>query len=173
MFSSTSRNSRFAAILGLFMTILFFGTTFAQNPARTGGRTKQRLTQATDKVLQDGLDAYIPPNVSALLGITPSPQQTAVKQRLTQNKSKLSAFNVSIENPQNIVLFVNTRDPATGADTLQTYYLTSPQGALRKVLAVEQPSGTPRARSGTEEDKAAFAKELQSWLDRLEPPAAK
>lgn len=173
MYSSTSRISRFASILVILTPILFFGTAFAQDHVRTGGSTKQRLTRATDKVLQDGLDAYIPPNVSALLGITPNPQQTAVKQRLTQNKSKLSAFNVSIENPQNIVIFVNTRNAATGADALQTYYLTSPQGALRKVLAVEQPSGTPQARSGTEEDKAAFARELQAWLDRLEPPAAK
>jgi hypothetical protein len=158
------------------MTILSFATAFAQQSTRTSGKTKDRLARATDKVLQDGLDAYIAPNCSALLGITSQPQQTAVKQRLTQDKSKLSAFNVSIDNPKNIVIFVNTRNPATGADTVQTYYLTSPQGLLRKVLIVEQPSGTPRARSGTEEDKEAFAKELQSWLDRIEPdhtPAAK
>jgi hypothetical protein len=153
------------------MTVLSFAT--AQNSARSNSKTKDRLARATDKVLQDGLDAYIPPNCSALLGISPQPQQTAVKQRLIQNRSKLSAFNVSIDNPKNIVIFVNTRNPATGADTVQTYYLTSPQGSLRKVLIVEQPSGTPRARSGTEEDNAAFRKELQSWLDRIEPPAPK
>jgi hypothetical protein len=49
----------------------------------------------------------------------------------------------------------------------QTLYLTSAEGALRKVVTVED--GVGRIQKITTEDRKAFEKEKQFWLDRLAP----
>jgi len=48
--------------------------------------------------------------------------------------------------------------------------LTSRQGVLRKVVSVKQ--GVGEIRRITSEDKKAFEKEKQFWLDRLAPASA-
>jgi hypothetical protein len=49
----------------------------------------------------------------------------------------------------------------------QILYLTSKDGVLRKVIVVE--AGTGRVQKITGEDRKAFEKEKQFWLDRLAP----
>ena len=51
----------------------------------------------------------------------------------------------------------------------QTLYLTSKDGALRKVVTVEE--GIGQVRKITSEDRKAFEKEKQFWFDRLAPVA--
>jgi hypothetical protein len=52
----------------------------------------------------------------------------------------------------------------------QTLYLTSPEGTLRKVVAVK--AGVGDVARITDNDRKAFAKEKQFWLDRLAPVRA-
>jgi hypothetical protein len=52
----------------------------------------------------------------------------------------------------------------------QTLYLTSKEGVLRKVVRVKEGMG--RVQKITGEDRKAFEKEKQFWLDRLAPLGA-
>jgi len=76
----------------------------------------------------------------------------------------VQGFDVSTTNKNDVVLFV-----ANETTNNQTLYLTSKEGALRKVVTVEE--GVGQVRKITSEDRKAFEKEKQFWFDRLAPVA--
>lgn len=78
----------------------------------------------------------------------------------------VQGFDVSTANKNDVVLFV-----VDETVNQQTLYLTSREGALRRIVAVEQ--GVGRVRKVTAEDRKAFEKEKQFWLDRLAPVGAR
>jgi len=83
-------------------------------------------------------------------------------QNVVRTGTIVQGFDVSAANTNDVVLFVVDE---TAND--QMLYLTSPAGALRKVVAVKAGVGA-EARI-TEKDKKAFEKEKQFWTDRLAP----
>jgi hypothetical protein len=119
------------------------------------------MVQAVDKTLQEGLHANLPPHLSTLLGLSRE-QECLVRQGVVRTGKMVQGFDVSTANKNDVVLFVvneTTND--------QTLYLTSAEGALRKVVTVED--GVGRIQKVTTEDRKAFEKEKQFWLDRLAP----
>ena len=122
------------------------------------------MVQAVDKTLQEGLHAKLPPHLSTLLGLSRE-QECLVRQGVVRTGKVVQGFDVSTATKNDVVLFVvneTTND--------QTLYLTSTEGALRRVVTVE--AGAGRVQRVTPEDRKAFEKEKQFWLDRLAPVSA-
>jgi type II secretory pathway pseudopilin PulG len=128
-------------------------------------RDQQRLAQAADKTLREGLHARLPPHISTLLGISSDDKECPVMQSVLRNGRVVKGFDISKANKNDIVLFI--ADETTNDQTL---YLTSPEGKLRRVVSVE--AGVGRVRQINEEDKQAFEKEKEISLDRLAPVPA-
>jgi hypothetical protein len=119
------------------------------------------MVRAMDKTLQEGLHAKLPPHLSTLLGISKE-QECLVMQGVVRTGKLVQGFDVSTANKTDIVLFVVSE---TTND--QVLYLTSTEGVLRKVVTVEE--GVGRVQKITSEERKAFEKEKQFWLDRLAP----
>jgi hypothetical protein len=130
----------------------------------SGSHAQNRLVQARDKVLQDGLQATLPPHLATLLGMTKE-QECAVMQGISRTGKVVQGFDVSVENNRDIVLFV-----VEESSNDQTLYLTSPQGRLRKMVSVK--SGVGQVAKITDADTKAFEKEKEFWLGRLAPVRA-
>ena len=122
------------------------------------------LGQAAAKVLQEGLDAKLPPHLATLLGLSQE-SEFPVKQAVLRTAKMVQGFDVSVEDKKDIILFVVDE----GANN-QTLYLTSAQGRLRKMVSVTDGVGT--VAKITDEDKKAFEKEKEFWRGRLAPPKA-
>jgi hypothetical protein len=138
-----------------------------QAPAAPASGARGRTARAADSVLSAGLQAKIPPHVSDMLGISSDQKECLVSQRFERTGSVVRGFNVSVTNVDDVVLFVTDE-----AANDQTYYLTSRQGRLRRMVVVRGGTGNVLPLTGKE--KAAFQKELQFWLDRIVPrPASK
>lgn len=86
-------------------------------------------------------------------------------QRALRSGTTVQGFNVSTANKNDVVVFV-----VNEATNDQTLYLTSAEGRLRKVVAVE--AGVGKVRRINEEDRKAFAEQKRFWLDRLTPAHA-
>jgi len=138
------------------------GLTAGQAKSAPGFGAEGRIARAADIVLAAGFQAKIPPHVSEMLGISADQKECLVSQRFERNGKVVRGFNVSITDKDNIVLFVTDE----GANE-QTYYLTSGRGGLRRVVAVKGGTGNVLRVTGNE--KAAFNRELQFWLDRIVP----
>ncbi len=83
-------------------------------------------------------------------------------QGVVRTGQVVRGFDVSMVNKNDVVLFVvneTTND--------QTLYLTSAEGTLRRKVSVEV--GVGKVRRITNQDRKAFEKEKQFWLDRLSP----
>ena len=139
-------------------------TSLAAGPATSASSVgaRERIARAVDRVLKAGLQAKIPLHVSEMLGISDGLRECPVAQRFERNGKLVRGFNVSTTNKNDIVLFVTDE-----AANEQTYYLTSPLGRLRRVLAVKEGTGNIQRVTGKE--KTAFENELQFWLDRIVP----
>ena len=124
-------------------------------------QTRERMVRAVDKTLQEGLHAKLPPHLSTLLGLS-NEEECLVMQGVVRIGKMVQAFDVSKTNKDDVVLFV-----VNEATNNQTLYLTSKEGVLRKVVTVEE--GVGRVQKITGEDRKAFEKEKQFWLDRLAP----
>jgi hypothetical protein len=109
-----------------------------------------------------GKDAQMPPTLSNLLGLTPSREAVAVKQVAAKIRgADMIGFNVSVKHHGDIVIFRET-------PTDRMYFLTSPDGALRKVIDVRKPADggdfkTSELRPSTVQTR--FEKERQCWMD--------
>lgn len=145
-----------------FLLALVTGLTAGQAKSAPGFGAHERIARAADLVLAAGFQAKIPPHVSEMLGISADQKECLVSQRFERNGKVVRGFNVSITDKDNIVLFVTDE----GANE-QTYYLTSSVGGLRRVVAVK--GGTGHVLRVTGNEKAAFNRELQFWLDRIVP----
>ena len=122
------------------------------------------MARAVDKTLQEGLHAKLPLHLSTLLGLSQE-EECQVMQGLARTGKVVQGFDVSTANKNDVVLFVvneTTND--------QTLYLTSKEGVLRKVVTVDK--GVGRVQKITRQDRKAFEKQKQFWLDRLAPVAA-
>ena len=117
-----------------------------------------------DRTLREGLQAKLPPHVSTLLGISEE-KECLVMQGLVRTEKVVQGFDVSMANRNDVVLFVAN---ATSND--QILYLTSREGTLRRVVSVKGGIGEVLQTRG--EDRKAFEKEKQFWLDRLAPVGA-
>ena len=158
-------SSRLAvAVVFLLIGLMLMSATPAQVRPSPSAQARERMLQAVDKTLEEGLPAKLPPHLSTLLGLSQE-QECLVKQGVVRTGKLVQGFDVSIANKNDVVLFVvneTTND--------QTLYLTSTEGALRKVVTVEEGAG--RVQKPTPEDRKAFEKEKQFWLDRLAPVSA-
>jgi hypothetical protein len=141
--------------------LLAIGSLAAQSRTPAAPKVESRLAAAVDRTLAQGHNAILPPHVSHLLGISPQEQEVPVKQ-FAEMGEPIRGFEVSSDQSNNVVLFVESR-----AKNESTFYLTSRRGVLRKVLSVVK--GVGYDRRPTTEDRNAFAKEKQRWIDRLAP----
>ena len=148
-------------VVFLLTGLMFMSATRAQVRPSPSAQARERMVQAVDKTLEEGLPAKLPPHLSTLLGLSQE-QECLVKQGVVRTGKLVQGFDVSTANKNDVVLFVvneTTND--------QTLYLTSTEGALRKVVTVEEGAG--RVQKVTPEDRKAFEEEKQFWLDRLAP----
>ena len=163
--SDGERSSRFAlAVILLLTVVMSVSATHAQVQSLPSPQVRKRMVRAVDKTLQDGRQAKLPPHLSTLLGLSQE-KECLVMQGLVQTGKVVQGFDVSTANKNDVVLFVVSE---TTND--QTLYLTSKEGVLRKVVTVEE--GVGRVQKITSEDRKAFEKEKQFWLDRLAPGGA-
>ena len=86
-------------------------------------------------------------------------------QSAVRTGKRVQGFDVSVTNKNDIVLFVVDESAKD-----QTLYLTSPEGTLRKAVAVK--AGIGEVVRVTEKEKVAFQKERQFWMNRLAPSGA-
>ena len=149
---------RLTAILILGFVAL--SSVHAQKAAAPNAQ--QRLALAVNKTLQQGHDAFLPPHISHLLGISPDEHKVPVKQQFTEMGQTVRGFEVSAEKHDDIVIFVE--NPSQGEST---FYLMSARGNARRVVSVRAGVGYDRAPTAT--DRAELATEKQYWLDRLVP----
>jgi len=119
------------------------------------------MAQAVELTLQKGVPAKLPPHIATLLGLTKG-AECAVLQGVVRSGKQVQGFDVSKEDKNDVVIF--SVDESTNDQTL---FLTSPSGALRRVVKVQ--GGEGQVAKPTAEDRKAFEKEKQFWLDRLAP----
>jgi hypothetical protein len=158
------RSRRFVLLVAMvFIAAMLALDTWGQVGGLPSAQTRKRMIQAVDKTVQQGVAAKLPPHLSTLLGLSKE-EECPVLQGVVRTGKRVQGLDVSAANKNDVVLFVVDE---TSND--QVLYLTSKQGALRKVVTVEKGEG--RVQKITDEDRKAFEKERQFWLDRLAPVA--
>jgi hypothetical protein len=130
-------------------------------------KTEKPLAPMVRRTLRDmGKDAQMPATLSNLLGLTPSREVVPVKQVAAKiGGTDMIGFNVSVKNHEDIVIFRET-------PTVRTYFLTSPDGKLRKVIQSRKPANGAGNFATTElrpaDQQKPFEKERQCWMDVAE-----
>ncbi len=159
------RSSRLsAAVIFLLAVAMLVSATRAQVRPSPGSQARQRMAQAVDKIVQEGLHAKLPPHLSTLLGLSKE-QESQVRQGVVRTGNVVQGFDVSTSNKNDVVIFVvneTTND--------QALYLTSKEGLLRKMVKVQ--AGVGQVQKITDKDRKAFEKEKVFWLNRLAPVGA-
>lgn len=145
----------------IFFLLLATSGLVAQTPNTAAPKAKTRFASAIERTLEEGHDAILPPHISNLLGISPQEHEIPVKQ-FVEMGALIRGLEISTAEHNNVVIFVEDR---TQKET--TFYLTSRLGVLRRVLSVRE--GIGYGRTPTKDDKDAFAKEKQAWIDKLVP----
>ena len=159
------RSNRLAmAVVSLSTVVMIVSAARAQVKRSPSPQARKRMAQAVDKTLREGLQAKLPPHLSTLLGLS-TEEESLVRQGVLRTGKTVQGFNVSTVNKNDVVLFV-----VNEATDDQTLYLTSKEGVLRKVVTVK--AGVGQVQRVTGEDRRAFEKEKQFWLDRLAPVPA-
>lgn len=145
------------------VTILLVLTAFPVSSQQAHNEEKP-FVKLAERVLHGwGRDAHLPPNLAQELGLTPQFEAVNVKQvAFHLNDNEIIAFNVSIQNQKDIVIFRIT-------DKAWAYYLTSPEGVLRKAKHFEKSSAKstefqPQEISSSKAQDG-FKKEKQCWMD--------
>jgi len=123
--------------------------------------TQHRFALAVNKALEEGHDAFLPPHISHLLGISPDEQRVPVKQ-FAEIGETVRGFEVSAAKHDDIVIFVENHSQGEN-----TFYLLSARGTVRRVVSVKD--GVGYDRTPTAADRTALAAEKQLWLDSLVP----
>jgi len=145
----------------LILAVVILPAAVGQTQHSPGAPAQGRFARATDTTSREGVPAKLPPHISTLLGLSKE-EECPVKQNVVRTGTVVRGFDVSVANKNDVVLFVVDE---TAND--QTLYLTSPAGALRKLVSVQAGVGA-EARI-TDKEKKAFEKEKQFWTDRLAP----
>jgi hypothetical protein len=151
-------------VLAVLVSAVVIRPAAGQARPSPGPRGRKRMALAAEKTFREGVHGKLPPHISTLLGISRE-TECPVMQNAVRTGKVVQGFDVSVANQKDIVLFV-----VDEAAKDQTLYLTSPAGTLRKVVAVK--AGVGDVARITDNDRAAFAKEKQFWLDRLAPVSA-
>lgn len=158
-------SSRLAvAVVFLSTVVMSVSATHAQVHPLPSPQAKKRMVRAVDKTLHDDLHAKLPPHLSTLLGLSQE-KECLVMQSMVRTGDVVQGFDVLTANKNDVVLFV-----VNEKQNSQILYLTSKEGVLRKVVKVEE--GVGRVQRVTGEDRKAFEKEKQFWLDYLVPVGA-
>jgi hypothetical protein len=134
------------------------GARAQQKPAAP--KPPNRFTAAVNLVLEQGVDAILPPHLSVLLGVSPTEKECQVKQRTVQTENLVRGFDVATDHHNNIVLFLERPGE-------RMFYLVSPRGTLRKVVTVKEGVGQEQ-KIGPKLTKS-FQEEKQIWLEVLVP----
>jgi len=150
------------AVLILAAAIVPLAAGQAKQPPRA--HASARLSLAADKTFREGGHAKLPPHISTLLGLSKE-EECPVMQSVLRTGKLVQGLDVLSASKNDIVLFVVDE---TAND--QDLYLTSPEGALRKMVSVK--AGVGSEVRITEKEQKAFKKEKQAWIDRLVPSAA-
>lgn len=150
-------------LVPIFTALLCLGGT-AAHAASTHPKPlvhpKAELAVAADTIVHRGGHAQLPPHISTLLGLTHE-ESCAVMQGVLRSSEKTRGIEVAEKSHKDVIIFVvneTTKD--------QTFYLTSPLGALRRVLAVRQ--GIGYVIKPTAADVQAFEEEKKMWVDYLQ-----
>ncbi|MBW8870138.1 MAG: hypothetical protein JF563_05100 [Acidobacteriales bacterium] len=122
-------------------------------------RPQAELAVSVRAVVERGLHAELPPHISTLLGLTRE-ESCAVMQGVLRSTGKVEGIDVSEKNHQDVVIFV-----VDETSKEQTLYLTSPGGALRRMLLVQQ--GVGRVAKPSKADVEAFRSEKKMWKERM------
>ena len=162
--SKVSRRRSGGLLAVLILAGVVLPTVAGQAQHSPGSNAQGRFARAADSTSRDGVHAKLPPHISTLLGVS-NEEECPVMQSLVRTGNVVQGFDVSVANKSDIVLFVVDE---TAND--QTLYLTSPEGALRKVVSVK--AGVGAVVRSTDKAKKAFEKEKQLWMDRLAPARA-
>jgi hypothetical protein len=157
---TTPKGPRLTAVL--ILGFVAFSSAHAQKASAPNAQ--QRLSLAVNKTLEQGHDAFLPPHISHLLGISPDEQKVPVKQ-FAEIGQTVRGFEVSAEKHDDIVIFVE--NPSQGEST---FYLISARGNARRIVSVR--AGVGYDRVPTAADRKDLGAEKQYWLDRLVPVAA-
>jgi len=157
--SKTPKARRLATILLLG----FIASALAQAQKPSMPHTQQRFALAVNNTLERGHDAFLPPHISHLLGISPDEQKVPVKQ-FAEVGQTVRGFEVSTEKHDDIVIFVE--NPSQGESV---FYLISARGSARRVVSVK--AGVGYDRVPTAADRKDLTTEKQYWIDRLVPVA--
>jgi hypothetical protein len=145
------------------LTLGFVAFSSAHSQKVSTPTTQQRFALAVNKTLEQGHDAFLPPHISHLLGISPEEQKVPVKQFAEMGQT-VRGFEVSAEKHDDIVIFVENQSQGES-----TFYLVSARGSARRVVSVK--AGVGYDRIPTAVDRKDLATEKQYWLDRLVPVA--
>ena len=146
------------------LTLAVVAFSLAHSQKASTPNAQQRFALAVNKTLEQGKDAFLPPHISHLLGISPDEQKVPVKQFAEMGQT-VRAFEVSAEKHDDIVIFVENQSQGES-----TFYLVSARGNARRVVSVK--AGVGYGRAPTAADRTELATEKQYWLDRLVPSAA-
>jgi hypothetical protein len=163
-----SNFTRDAWRVALIVVFIWVGLTFeaaaAQERPASGAHAQVRMTRAVDTTFRKGIHAHLPPHISTLLGLSME-QECPVVQSVVRTGQTVQGFDVSTVNKNDVVIFVVDE---TSND--QTLYLSSANGRLRRVVAIQ--GGVGKVRPVSEQERKAFAEQRRFWLDRLAPVQA-
>lgn len=123
-----------------------------------------RLAALVDEALGAGSDARLPPNLALVLGLSDTLQPAPVRQIAARVEHEMRAFNVSLVNHRNLVIF--TVDEQT---QVTTAFLLGPDGLLRKAVAYS--AGAEPVTLSSASARKPFARELAFWSGGLRPHA--
>jgi hypothetical protein len=159
--SQVCRGRSGGLLVALIVAVVILPAAVGQVQHSPAAQAQGRFAQAADKTFGEGVHAKLPPHISTLLGVSKE-EECPVMQSVVRTGNVVQGFDVSATNKNDIVLFVVDE---TAND--QTLYLTSPNGTLRKVVLVK--AGVGAVVRITDQDKKAFEKQKQFWVDRLVP----
>ncbi len=150
-------------VIVLSLAVLVGVCAIAQEAKKTKKPEKLLAPMVQRTLSEMGKDAQMPPVLSNLLGLVENPEAVAVKQIAAKIKgTDMIGFNVTVKNHNDIVIFRETA-------TVRTYFLTSPEGVLRKVVESRKPEHGVGVFETTELRPAGqqkrFERERQCWMD--------
>lgn len=123
-----------------------------------------RLAAIVDEALVAGTEARLPPNLALVLGLSGTLQPAPVRQIAARVEHAVRAFNVSLANHRDLVIF--TVDEQT---QVTTAFLLGPDGRLRKAVAYR--AGAEPVTLSQSSARKPFARELAFWAGGMRPHA--
>ncbi|WP_204101295.1 hypothetical protein [Occallatibacter savannae] len=131
----------------------------ASAAAKLAPKPQTQLAATANLIVERGVQAELPPHIATLLGLTRD-ESCKVRQRVLRSDGQIQGIDVTEKIHNDVVIF--TVDEATGRQML---YLTSPRGALRRLLVVEK--GVGHVAKPSKADAEEFEKEKKTWNARM------